>query len=321
MTPNPVAGRLLALALLLCMPCSGQTPTPQAPPNTALQRASCVLRIENDERYGPASSSAQTLIAALTSTALIDPAMESVLKLSPTDWPSVAQVEVQPAGEAAVKLTISLKPSDRHQPAAGAARLLLNEITGRAVRSFNGEAPQDETEDTLARLRKQRTELDNKLSALRAELDTSMQLTNRRDGGNRLMVQMQIEQQIAEARIEIAVQGAAIKTIAEQLPAIEKEDDAEMKALRARLIGQRIEAQIATAKAEARVAELRKRLAELTNDSGTTQPARSAMTIQSEQAEAMNQRQQLDQQINQILNGRTNRPAKGKLVVIDGGSK
>jgi hypothetical protein len=318
MAVNPMTRPALYLLLLLAT-LPGASLLAQTSPT--LQRASCVLRIDDGERFGPATASAQAVSAALTSTALIDPAMEAALKLPASDWPTVAQVEVQPAGESAVKLTITIKPDDRHILPPGAARLVLDEITTRALRSFNGTDSRDDSSENLIRLRKQRADLDVKLNALRTELDAAMQLSNRRDNGNRLMLQAQLEQQITEARIDIAVQTAAIKTINEQLPTIEKENDPELKALRARFIGQRIDAQIAVAKAEARAAELRNRLSEVAEDRATTQPVRSIMTIQSEQSESMNQRQMLDQQISQLMNDRTNRPTKGKLVVIDGGAK
>lgn len=287
----------------------------------AIQRASCVLRNETDERFGPAASSSQTLVAALTSTALIDPAMEAAVKLSPTDWPTVAQVDVQPTGEAAVKLTVTVKPTDRLQLPDDAAKLVLNEITSRLLKSYNGDTPVDESTDAQAQLRKQRADLDVKLAALRTELDTAMQLANRREGANRQMAQAQIETQIGEARIEIAVQSAAIKVINEQLPAIEKDPDVEMKPVRAKLIAMRIDAQISSAKAEARIAELNARVAEWATNSSTTQPTRSPMLIQSEQSELMTLRNQLDNQINQLISNRSNRPSKGKLVVVGGASK
>ncbi|HEY0009374.1 MAG TPA: hypothetical protein VGB55_11665, partial [Tepidisphaeraceae bacterium] len=99
-----------------------------APATEPLQRASCVLRIEFDGN-GSSAQVAQTVQAALTSTALVDPSMQAALEMGPAEWPKFVQVDVQPAGDVAVKLGIVVRSTPEKTLPPGSAEKVMREIT------------------------------------------------------------------------------------------------------------------------------------------------------------------------------------------------
>jgi hypothetical protein len=302
-----------AACLLLAL--SGPALAQTAP---AIQRASCVVRLQyDDDRFGPVPQTAQTLTALFTSTALVDPAVQAALSLTPEQAASVAQIDVQAAGESAVKLTVLVRPAATTPPDAAAK--LLAELTRRAEVTFNGPTTRpDDRAASLAALIKQRAEVDARLAGLRAELANAGDAFNRREPATNL--RPSLRQQIDEQSIELAVQQATLKSIEEQLPEIGADGAPDMAALRAKLIGLRIDARLAIAKADARVAQLRLRLDALDHDAAT-RPDRPAAVIQNEINELTMQRAQLDQQIAQLQNRRDGQPARPRLVVLDGGAR
>ena len=319
----PMPSRVACLAAILVTSTALAQTQPAAP---SVQRASCVLRLQvDDSRFGPVQQTAQTLLALFTSTALVDPSLRAALDLSPAEAASRVQIDVQPAGETAVTLTVLIRPdaAGAARPlAADAAAKLLAELARRGERAFNGPAvagrPND---DALAALQKRRAEIDAKLAALRAEFAAANGFAGRRDLGLRVDLRGALNQQLDEQASELAVQNATVRSIEEQLPEITADKSPEAAPLRVKLTGLRIDARIAIAKANARVADLQRRLAQLQADAAATQPARTADVIQNEMNDLQAQRAHVDQQIAQLANARDATPQTPKLVVLDGGAE
>lgn len=322
--PTRRAFALLVAATAAAVPALGQAPSTT---NTlAAQRASCVLRVETDEgRYSGGQQPSQTIVAMLTSTALVDPAMRDALNLDPAAWPEVAQVDVQPAGESAVKLTVIVRPTAQRpiaEPAAAAVRA-RDALTRRALRAYNGNAATrpDDRSAAIADLQRQRAEIDAKLMALRNEMTTAGERQNRLMIAGREPTRSAFEQQLSDLRAEVASQEATIATIDEQVPKLPAEPAAEIASLRTKLLGQQIDARIAIAKARVRIAQFTERLAAFDREAAVaaTQPVRSTSIVQNEMNELSARRSEIDQQLAQLSNRRDVAAPRGRLVVLDGG--
>lgn len=96
-------------------------------------RASCVVMLRGgpgaDRQNG--ASDLGTIAAALTSTELVDPAAKSALGLGPDQWPTVAQVELTPAGDRSLKIIVTVAPGEKGEARDEAARKLLREMVTR----------------------------------------------------------------------------------------------------------------------------------------------------------------------------------------------
>ena len=308
-------------ASTVAMPAFAQTlPTPTA----AIQRASCVVRLEwSDGRYGQPNPLTATLAALFASTAIVDPALEAALSTPATAARAFTQVDVQPAGESAVTVTVLVRPGVTVTVPGDAARRVLKEVTRRAERSFNGAATQpDDREGALAPLLKQRADLDAKLTALRVEFNTLSANAPTFYPSGRVDLRPSLKQQLDDMRTDLAVQDATVTAVEEQLhdlPGDAATTQPDLAALRVKLIGQRADARIAIAKDKARVDDLRRRLAAI--EEPATRPERTAAIVQNEMNDMQQQRQQVDQQINELRSRRQNAPAKPRLVVMDGGDE
>ncbi|HEX8322556.1 MAG TPA: hypothetical protein VF595_01465 [Tepidisphaeraceae bacterium] len=167
--------RAVALIALLASTAFAQvdrtrtTKTPAGDP-AGVQRASCVLQIDFDSNRGNRQFDSQTLNALLTSTTLVDPAAMSALRLEPDAWPKVAQVELTPAGNQAVRLGVTILPGANLPPSA--AQMFLDALAASAktaVEKIGG--PQDKTlAERLAKLEAQVAEAQKKLDAATAAL-------------------------------------------------------------------------------------------------------------------------------------------------------
>jgi hypothetical protein len=123
----------LPIALLLTTAAFAQVDrrtirTPAEDP-AGVQRASCVVQIDNDTGRNSGyrqQFDSQTLNAILSSTALLDPVAKKALNLEPSEWPKVAQVELQPAGQLAVRVGVTVSGATL---APTAAKQFLNELT------------------------------------------------------------------------------------------------------------------------------------------------------------------------------------------------
>jgi hypothetical protein len=91
-----------------------------------------VLQLDYDTNRGNRTFDIQTLNALLTSTALVDPAAEKALKLAADQWPAVVQLEVVPAGTAAVRLGVTVTHDGQGDLPPDAARVMLEELAARA---------------------------------------------------------------------------------------------------------------------------------------------------------------------------------------------
>jgi hypothetical protein len=114
----------------------------------------------------------QTVSAALTSTGLIDPAASEVLGLGPTAWPDVLSVELSPAGQQAVKLTVTVTPKPDLKLPPEAARKLIDNLTARVARSLKADGT--ERKEPLERYRKleaRQADLQKEQSSLRLDME------------------------------------------------------------------------------------------------------------------------------------------------------
>lgn len=311
---------LLAATTAFAQPTTAPADRPGDKP--AVQRASCVLGIESTApRYGGQSNSiVPTVQAMLSSTALLDPAMESILKLSSTEWPKVAQVDVIPAGDSAVKVTVFVKSNAGQTYPPTTAATLLREIAERAVRACNAPERPDESAAKIEALVKERNQLDVRLAEIRVELARANEAANSpRDYNSRLMNRLPLEQQVAQSEMDRATLEVVLVEIDVQLKELEASPAvADLKELRVKLIGQRIDGRISLAREKTRLEILRKRLDELEKPAATSKPARSYQEVQMEQSELMNRRSRIEQDIARIESAKTNLPSKPRLAILDG---
>ncbi|MDB5326378.1 MAG: hypothetical protein JWM57_1947 [Phycisphaerales bacterium] len=100
-----------------------------------VQRVSCVVQLDFDTNRGSRNFDVQTLNALLTSTALLDPAAKAGLNLSPAEWPKVAQVELLPAGQYAVRLGVTVTDDGKVAPTA--AQSFLDALIASAKKAVD----------------------------------------------------------------------------------------------------------------------------------------------------------------------------------------
>jgi DNA repair exonuclease SbcCD ATPase subunit len=158
--------------------------------------------------------SLSTVTALLTSTALVDPAAKTALGLDPEEWPMVAQVELAPAGENALKLIITVLPTPERELPEGAAKAMLNDLTRRGVEAVaqTTRGRLQEAEAQLAGLRARRDglrETARKLESRMAELQRTPD-RGAYDRGEQAMLRHKLEAELAEKEARLTVLRAAL---------------------------------------------------------------------------------------------------------------
>lgn len=184
-------------------------------PARGVQRASCVLRLDYDPNRGNRTMESQTLNAMLTSTMLVDPAAEKALGLGPGAWPKVAQIELIPAGNSAVKLTVTLTAHPGFTVPPDGAQAFLDELTSRAQAAVDQMAQRQEQayEERRAALEKLLTAARERLSAIQAQLRDARGTVTTFDGDPEIRMlsrnpateRQAIENTLAGARARLAV--------------------------------------------------------------------------------------------------------------------
>ena len=124
-----------------------------------IQRVSCVVQLDFDANRGSRTFDVQTLNALLTSTALLDPAAKAGLNLSPAEWPRVAQVELLPAGQYAVRLGVTVTDDGKVAPTA--AQSFLDALIAGAKKAVDQAGNRNDKAST------------RRIAALQADIDAA----------------------------------------------------------------------------------------------------------------------------------------------------
>lgn len=155
-----------------------------------VQRASCVLQLD----FGAARSSrlveTKTLNAMLTSTAVVDPAARDALGLGPDSWPKVAQVELVPAGNYAVRLGVTVTHHPEIKVPENAAHAFLDQLSARARHAVDqvGIRQEQALAERRGELEKELAAARERLTAIQAKMREA-QAASRTDTGRSLRVQ------------------------------------------------------------------------------------------------------------------------------------
>jgi hypothetical protein len=248
-----------------------------------VQRASTVLQLDYDtNRGGQRAIDTQTLNAMLTSTTLVDPAAKRALGLGPEMWPRVAQIELLPAGQAAVKLSVIITSVTEVKLPDNAAQLLLDELTSRAKAAVDQAALRQEqaSNERRAAIEKELAVANEKYAKIQSQLRDLRAIAAAGvgdSGGGR-----GVAQEMQQIEVNLAAQRARLKIIEEEIAKLaNKPADAKAKpdpesfwaelvaarekAVRAaeasRATSDSPENQLAVAKAEAELAEAKIRAA------------------------------------------------------------
>ena len=189
-----------------------------------IQRASVVVQLDFDPNRSGARPTidTQTLNAMLTSTTLVDPAAKKALGLGPEAWPRVAQIELLPAGNVAVKLSVIVTPVKDVKLPENAAQALLGELTTRAKAAVDQAALRQEQAAG-----ERRAAIENELAAAQQKLDKiQAQLRDARamagvatggGGGGGDPFGRGVMQEMQQAEVNIAAQRARLKVIEEEI--------------------------------------------------------------------------------------------------------
>jgi hypothetical protein len=168
---------LLSAALLgLSFSNSQGQAQPPATRTAAAQRATCVLLLQGGgTRAGGRGMDIKTVGEIITSTAFADAAVKASLGLEPEQWPAVAQIELAPAGEQAIKLIISVRAAGEMRSPEKPAAALLKEITTRAqsevARLAGDPAVRQQLLEQIAALQKRKDEAGARVVELQKKLD------------------------------------------------------------------------------------------------------------------------------------------------------
>ena len=187
-----------------------------------VQRASCVLQLEFDPNRGMRTDT-QTLNALLTSTAVVDPAAQKALGLGPDAWPKVAQVELIPAGQAAVKLGVTITRNPDVKLPDNAAQSFLDELATRAKAAVDqvGQRQEQAAAERLATLEKEHAAAKKRLEAAQARLNQRGDATFAAGPDSRAMIpNLTIEKQNLET--QMAGQRARVKVIEQEIDRLTK---------------------------------------------------------------------------------------------------
>ncbi len=226
---------IVAFTAVAAATAQAQTSAPSA---ARPRRVSAVIRIETP-RYGGGNQLAAPIIAALTSTELVDPAVESITQLKPRTWQNAIRIEVTPAGDTAVMLTVTAG----HDLPEQTAGKLLHELANRTMRSFNVDPVAEDIAQEREKLVAKRGQLDSRLRDLRRELEASYAANSSSDERVRVgyanSTKSRYEQELANSQEQTASSKATIDDVDQQLKELDVEHHAELRELSVRLISQR----------------------------------------------------------------------------------
>lgn len=294
--------------------------TPATRPSDTFQRASCVYRVEVDRDRSVAPGPVlQTVQAAVTSSALLDPVMKSAIGLDAGQWPRVVQIEVQPIGDVAIKVTVSSKSDGELTVPETASARVVAELTRQLLASFNADDDKavEGKRDALAARRR---EVEIKIATLQAKLNVR---PTRVDGSNEAAERTMLERQRDVWTSEREVQKAMLVAIEQQLADL-KEEGPEIAQVKSRLVGQRVEANLAVARLDAQLAQAQKRVAAMaqpaTLPAAPTAAEADPAAMSSELASLHTERSEIDQSMRELASQRRS-SAGARLVAIVGGGR
>lgn len=132
-----------AFLIAQALPAAASAVLAQDPPATrprqsapsGVQRASGVLRLEGPGagvRPPARGYDIKTVGEIISSTTFVDAAAKEALGLEPEQWPKVAQIELAPAGEQALKLIVTVRPGGEIELPQQPAAALRRELSRRA---------------------------------------------------------------------------------------------------------------------------------------------------------------------------------------------
>jgi hypothetical protein len=155
----------------------------------------------------------------VTTTGLIDPAAKAALGLGPREWVKVVRIEVAPAGNQAVKLSVSVDPGPNSLKQAEPAGALLRELVNRAkaVVSQSVETRREEIKTRLDELEKRRAVLHADIEGIRKRVHDADE-SGFRGRDSVANQRRQIESELATKRPRLQ----AIKEVVPQSDEVEK---------------------------------------------------------------------------------------------------
>jgi hypothetical protein len=225
-----IAGHILLATLLFTSAAAfAQVDRNRSSPTAAdaargVQRASVVLQLDYDANRsggggGQRAIDTQTLNAMLTSSALVDPAAKKALDLAPDTWPRVAQIELLPAGQAAIKLNVIVTPLKEIKLPDNPAQALLDELTSRAKAAVEqaGRRQEQAQNQRRAAIEKDLATAQDKLLGIQSQLREA-RMNSAGDPGMRgnLDNVRAVTQEMQQIEMNLAASRARLKIIEEE---------------------------------------------------------------------------------------------------------